>query len=174
MALSVPAQRTWAAAYKVTAADMNANVRDAVNFLLNTPFAQVYQNSSQSIPNATYTAVTFDTAEFNNDGAWTSGSNTRWTCQTGGTYRVSAQISFNTNATGIREAQYVVNGGAVVTFNASAVSGAATQVVVPVFSQHFNAGDYIQVNAYQNSGGALTLATGPRATLLSVEYARNL
>lgn len=174
---TVPSEITMVAGHKVTAAEWNTNVRDAVNFLLNTPFAQIYQNSAQSIANAPaspYPLVSFDTATFNNDGAWSSGANTRWTCQTGGTYRVSGQIAFSNNGTGVREAQLAVNASILQTFNASANSGVATQVIIPTFSMHFAVGDYITIGAYQNSGGALNLSAGPQSTFLSVKWESNL
>lgn len=170
---TVPVQRTWAATYKVTAADLNTNVRDAVNFLLNPPAAEIFQSVAQSPLNATVTLITFDTAVINNDGAWGSGTSTTWTCQTAGTYRVTGAVSYAANATGVRGVQPQVNGSALFTAYFPPPPAGTATVVIPTWSQHFSVGDTLKIGAYQTSGSALALATGPQMTFLNVRWESN-
>lgn len=174
MALSVPSQRTWAAAYKVTAADLNANVRDAVNFVLNPDAAQAHQGTVQSIPNATNTAVTLDTLDANyNNALWVNSATTKFTIVNAGTYRLSGMVSFAGNATGVREAFFRVNG--TTQLNTPVLPGNANvvTVAVPPTRIHLNAGDYVELCCYQNSGGALNTYATFGATYALVEYAAN-
>lgn len=172
MALSVPSQRTWTAGYKVAAADLNANVRDAVNFLINPDAAQAHASAIQSIPNATFTAVALDTldATYNNT-LWVTGSNTKFTIVNAATYRLSGMVSFAGNSTGIREACFRVNGSTLL--NTAVVPGNTNvvTVVVPPTRIHLNAGDYVELCCYQNSGGSLNTYASSGATFGLVEFA---
>lgn len=159
----VPALRTWTAGEIVTAAMLNTNVRDAINFLLSKPYVSVYQTAAQSIPTATFTAINFDTEETDNDGMHSTGTNpSRLTAVTPGWYLVSGQVAYAANATGSRNARLGVNLAVVpasgtTTLPANGNLGVATVATRAVF---LNAGDFVQIQGMQSSGGALNTGVG--------------
>lgn len=178
---TVPAQRTWTAGELVDATMLNTNVRDAVNFLLtNKPHAQLYKTATQSLTNSTWTDVTWPVEEYDNDGGHSTSSNTnRYVAQTAGKYMVSGALAFTTNASGTRGIRLVVNGS----LAANAIAG--TQVLVSTSSGfatciHMSAsivtlgvGEWVGMQAWQSSGGALTLVAeasgeGCRMTIMYV------
>ena len=165
MPLGIPSQRTWATNDIVTAAMMNANVRDAVNFLLNVPVFYGQQSTTQSIANNTYTALSLDTNIYDTySGHSTVTNNSRYTAQQPGLYMIIGRSGFTTNATGARGALIIYNGGGVssttpnvTTGNAGASAFSYTEVVA---FQLMAIGDYVEVFGYQASGGALSTTTG--------------
>jgi hypothetical protein len=92
---TVPTVPTFTAGSVVTATTLN-QLGTAVSFLLAPPKAVLQQvNSSpfgggQSIAATTATAIGWNNAINNSDSAWSSGNNTRFTCQTPGYYLFEA------------------------------------------------------------------------------------
>lgn len=171
---TVPVEMTMVSGHKVTAAEWNSNVRDAVNFLLNPDAAQSYQSAAQSIPNGADTAVALDTNEINVNGMWATGANTKFTAANAGTYRCSGQVTFTSNANGLREAFFRVNGSTVLKRPVYSPPNTNTfTATAPAVRIHLNAGDYVELCAYQNSGGALNTYVASGATFALVEFASN-
>ena len=151
-------------------AKLNQLAYDAA-FLL-TPPGQVLLTSTgaQSIPNATLTAVTWNTATGSGpDTMWTAGS--QCTAQTPGYYDLDAQVNFTSNATGARQAMFRVTTGpgnpagpGVTTifglFSATPSSGIFAIVTTGMTGPYMYAGDYVEVLAFQTSGGALNTVAG--------------
>jgi hypothetical protein len=158
MVLAVPTQDTFTVGEVLTAALMNKNVRDAVNFLANPPAAVLYSAASQSIPNATETSLNFDSEVLDTyNGHNVATNNSRYTAQVAGWYFVIGACWFNNNGTGYRRVDLYVNGAgltanAQATMNASSGVGSGMQVMGLV---HLNVGDYVEVYGLQNSGAAL-------------------
>jgi hypothetical protein len=146
-------------------------ITSALNFLMTRPNAEIRQAVAQSIPNATFTALTFDTKDLDSALGWSSGSNTRYTAQYAGVYAFSGACSFTSNATGIRGVAWSLNG---TLLNQSgtfftAVSGNTTGVPAPTLSVFMNVGDFMELKAFQNSGGAvLTVVATNNQPFLSV------
>lgn len=122
------------------------------------PRARAYATATQSIPNATYTALTFDSEQYDTDSIHSTASNTdRLTCTTAGVYHITANVHFDVSATGGRIAAIVHNN---ITFvqrqvlDPSSVASFGTQFVVSADYQ-CAAGDYFQLQVYQTTGGAL-------------------
>src|SRR5262245_57949091 len=72
------------------------------NFFLNKPAFAVYSAANQSVPNATLTALTFDTEYLDDDPAGGAGHSTsvdtsRYTAQYAGWYRVSGLSGWAAN-----------------------------------------------------------------------------
>jgi hypothetical protein len=163
---TAPAPRTWQNDQDyMTAATLNLEIRDALNFLLAPPRAILRRVAAQSIPNLTTptTPVQWDTEDQDTAGGFTLASNTRYTAQYPGRYKISCVIGWTANATGLRVLAVNVNGGANVvmaivnnvgTGLSTVVSGAIT---IP---WQFSIGDYFQVQISQGSGAALTHAGG--------------
>lgn len=170
---TVPAPKTWIAGEIVTAAYLNG-VRDALLFLLARPYVSVRQSVAQSLASNTWAGITFTTEETDNDGMHSTGSNTsRLTAVTPGWYQVSGQVAFAANAAGSRNARLAVNGTAVdatgtTTLPGNGNIGVATIAARAVF---LNAGDYVEIQGMQSSGGALnTSASGEYVSALTATW----
>jgi hypothetical protein len=149
-----------------TAAFWNAQVRDAVNFLLNPPEMTAYQSSAQTIPTGVATAVTLDVNVIDSYGGHsTVTNNTRYVAQVSGFYTCAGIAAFSPNATGVRTVSLQVNGTTGVPasqaiFQAVTSAGINTNVPTRTMDVFLNAGDYIELMATQTSGGNLALQTG--------------
>jgi hypothetical protein len=140
---------------KLTAAQLNSNVRDAVNFLIAPPAVALTQSASQSIPTAAFTALTWDTEGVDSDNMHSTTVNTdRITAVTAGWYLVTAAVEFATSATGARIVNIKKNGTSVLAGNNAGPE--SFQMPQSVTCLVFLAvGDYVQALAYQASGGSL-------------------
>jgi len=130
------------------------------------PSVRVYRSTAQSIPNATFTAMSFDTVRYDVGPSphWVAGSPTRLTCQVAGTYAVWAGVQYN-GATGgyTRVAQIYKNGS--IYLGSGGVGGAASNAGgAPAASNativQLSIGDYVEALAYQDSGAALNTYGG--------------
>ena len=118
------------------------------------------KSTSQSIANNTETAVTFDTEDFDTNGFHDNATNnSRITIPSGyaGKYLFTYMVTFVSNSTGIRYLGIRKN-GTVVKYPAEN-SAIATDSTPLSFSVILNlaVGDYVDIVAYQNSGGSLNL-----------------
>jgi len=134
------------------------------------PRCKAYKTGgAQSISDSTATVITFDAESFDvgtmHDNAT---NNTRLTIPSGGDglYVVTAGVAFTGNATGVRALTLKLTGTAVSDTQDSSVA-AATHIMQLSAISLAVAGDYFEVFAYQNSGGALNVVTGASVTFLS-------
>ena len=127
-------------------------------------------DSSQSIANDTYAIVTFDNEIIDTDGFHdNTTNNSRITIPTGkgGKYLVTAVVHYAAHATGYRKA-FVTKNGAVFTGDSIAdqrtggFSGSGSE---PTFNGivELDAGDYLMLNGWQNSGTTLNMVGFPSA-----------
>lgn len=128
--------------------------------LASQPAARVYHSVNQSIANATYTALAFNSERFDTDAMHDpTTNNSRLTAKTAGKYLVLGHFAYSANSTGFRFAALRVNGGsyyAEITYSAQA--GTQTEVlVVTLLDLALN--DYVELIAYQSSGGSLNVET---------------
>ncbi|WP_084963761.1 hypothetical protein [Thermoactinospora rubra] len=90
---TIPSPRTWTVGELVTAAKMNADLRDGLNFLLAPPLAALRKSVNQLIPQTSPTEVTWDVEDIDRDGGHSNVTNpSRYTAQTAGWYQVSVTI----------------------------------------------------------------------------------
>ena len=159
----VPSPRTFTVSETETGGYLNT-VRDALNFLLNRPVAVITQTTAQS--NSTASAITFNATTVDTYGGHSnSTNNSRYTAQVAGWYWVRGNVLFVSNVTGNRSCQLYKNGTALTTsfvvYPAASTNYAAMgfETSTLVF---LNAGDYVELFASQDSGGALNtyVATG--------------
>jgi hypothetical protein len=165
MALPVPAPPDRSAGSRLTAAIYKADVTDSVTFLANAPIFLGAQTIAQSIPNNTLTPLTLDTEIIDTyNGHSTSVNTSRYTPTVGGYYLVIGMYGPAANGTGNRFLLIYKN-GALVTLGqgggpaATASNSGSVQAVASV--QCNGSSDYIEVVAFQNSGGALNTAPSP-------------
>lgn len=140
----------------VEAAAPNADVRGAL----------VKRTTDQSIPNNSFTAVAWDGETYDTDSIHdTATNNSRLTVPAGVTkIRLTSNITFDFNANGTRQAEILKNGSAI-----NADGGARVHIgnqgTLPSFLNLDTAvldvtpGDYFEIQVWQNSGGALGLAS---------------
>ncbi len=120
---------------------------------------RVYNNANISIPNATSTALTFNTERYDNGGLHSTVSNTgRITIVEGGRYLLGVTVSFASNGVGIRQLALRLNGAGPSIAIQQFVASAATKHGLVVVTEHdLIAGDYAEVFVHQASGGALNV-----------------
>lgn len=164
-----------------TSSEMNTFVRDPLLFLFSKPAAELRQTVAQSIPNVTWTSITFDVEDLDSDPAGTGGHSTssntsRYVAVYAGWYRVSGGVEFAINATGQRACAWAVNGTLVAASRTLISATAALGMGVPAKTKlvFLNIGDYVEMQVYQNSGGALnTAVVAEGAPSMSVVWERN-
>lgn len=122
------------------------------------PQARVYNNAALTLTTGTVATLTFNTERFDSGSLHSTSSNTgRLTAPVTGLYMAGAHVSFASNATGIRLLRVRLNGSTVIgTQLMPAVSGDSTVVSVSTLYQ-LTAGDYVEAQAYQTSGGNLNV-----------------
>jgi len=170
---TIPTFITWVTGQVVTAAQLNANVRDGGNFFLSWPVAELRQTVAQSIANGTPTAVTFDTEDIDTDNGHSTVSNTsRYVGQTAGRFQVSGGVGFAASATARRSAQWFKNGSVINAGSAMVPATAANDMAVAARTMTVflnGSTDFVELDAYQESGGALnTFVTGNGQPSMSV------
>ena len=133
--------------------------------------AQAYRTTTQSIPDSLDTVVTFDIEDYDRGGIHDNAVNpSRFTVPRAGRYLVSGNITFTGNNAGIRYFYIRKNGGGLllVATQTATQSAANTQFGSSKVFQ-LEAGDYIEMIAYQNSGGALNVVGSSSGVALTME-----
>ena len=121
--------------------------------------ARVYHSSATSIPNNTFTPLTFDSEFFDTDGYHDPGANPgRLTVPADGIYLIMAGIFWQANVTGIRAARIIHSAApsfAMAWNNVPAGSTAVANNFSTIISM--TAGQYVIIDVLQDSGGALNV-----------------
>lgn len=118
---------------------------------------RVIRTTNQSISNNAVTAISFDTETYDaGSGLWVIGAPTRITIVTPGIYNFSGVLRFDANSTGERAILVRVNGSTLVASggegNPSASNDSRCDVAGDI---NLAAADYLELCAYQNSGGSI-------------------
>jgi len=129
------------------------------------PYVRVGLVGTQSIPNATYTAISFDTVRGDRGPSphWVSGSPTRLTCQVAGVYIIAWAVQFPASATGnTRLASARLNGATQLAYGGqmgltwlAAAGGMGTDATL----YYLNVGDYIELMIYHDIGSAQNITS---------------
>lgn len=146
----------------LTTTELN-QLRDAINFLYAPPRMKVRQTVAQSLPTATWTSILFDVEDYDTDpsgagGHSTSVNTSRFTAVYAGWYLVSGGVTFGSNSSGFRATRWAVNGSAVnasQSTNVTIPAGNPHSVAARVDSVFLDVGDYVEMQGWQSSGGAL-------------------
>lgn len=135
-------------------------VLDRIEFLNSRPMFHAVQTVAQTIGNGAFTALTFTTEVVDNYGGHsTSTNNDRYTIQVDGWYQLTGGTGWVASAstTTQRGSSWYKNGnqldGSQVLFTAGA--NTTLQQVARTMFVSCVAGDYIELRAYQNTGGNL-------------------
>lgn len=135
--------------------------------------ASVYRGAAQSISNATATALTFDNETFDTNTFHSNvTNNTRMTVPSGkaGKYLVTGVTYFTNNATGQRIVYIYKNGSNVIGTIQQGISGSIDCVVQTSFVLDLAVNDYVELYAYQNSGGSLNVFGNSSSSGFQVSY----
>lgn len=168
MARSTPIPATEVPGGFVTSALWNAQVGAALQWFFGTgagngvPRFRARASTGQAFASSTnHAPVNLDEEDYDSEGGHSTTTNpSRYTCQVPGIYRITAQGSFTTNATGGRCVAIMVNGGLVAQARSPAMPAGQSWVLQANIDHYLNIGDYVEVGLYQNSGSSLTTATG--------------
>jgi outer membrane protein assembly factor BamB len=117
--------------------------------------------------------MTFPSEQFDTNGFHSTTTNTsRITIPTGlgGYYLVSGNLRFATNGTGSRVLMLRKNGSDLLTITEYAGTASATATGRGTLIWNFAAGDYLEILAYQSSGGNLTLYAREEETPFQVQF----
>lgn len=132
---TIPNPITWVAAAVLTAAQLNTNVRDAINFLLGSganahPYTFAYQSSGQALVAATLTTAVLDSEVEDSDNIHASTG--VFTIVTPGLYHFIAQGSFGgtTFASGNSDQVILAKNGTTVAENSQPANNALHRVQV--------------------------------------------
>lgn len=166
------APATVVTATTITSAWGNS-VKAATDFLANPPACRVWNNAAISVANSTWVALTFNSERWDTNTMHDTVTNTgRITIVTAGLYILTGHAEFAANATGMRGLQLLRNtdadGIAQIYYQAAPVSTGTAVSLSTVWK--FVAGDYVQLRAFQNSGGALNVNTNPANTFFTPEF----
>lgn len=135
-------------------------------------YTSVNRTGSQAITNASFQSAIFDTVESNEFGMWNASNPTRITIVSPGVYLFTFGIVYANNATGVRYASCVRNasGSHQMLDNRAANTGAGGNplyVDVGIMNTAV-AGDFFEMQAYQDSGGSLAISGGAGISFLRV------
>lgn len=121
--------------------------------------------TTQSIPNSTQTVINWDFDYTDPAGLHNIASNNSAIyVKAAGWYQIQAQVQFVYNATGYREISLLKNGSSLdrTTAIVAPITGTAAYASTSILT-YLIPGDYIEVRAFQNSGGALDVRTNQSA-----------
>lgn len=141
-------------------------VRDDLEYLArNKPHARVYNSAAISLPTGAVTALTFNSERYDIGACHSTSSNTsRLTVPSGeaGKYLIGATVGFAANPTGYRAILLQVNGVTTIAQQDAISLGAGSAMYLSICTENaLAAGDYVELKAFQNSGGNLNaLASG--------------
>lgn len=178
--LPVPSPAAFSDLTAISGTFLNSNVRDTINFLAFPPMARLSnQGGSQTVPNNSETAITWNTATVlgvnsDNYGGWSSGTNpTRYTFPVAGRYWVHGQAAFGASSAATWQVSLRVNGSSATEWFGGRVNGPGTSTAgTTLIAERYlrvNAGDYVEVMAFQNSGAGSAMAvTSPTTSKLIV------
>lgn len=160
-----------AAGGRINASDIN----EAIDASAEKPMCVLRKGTVTSVANNSTAALLWDAEDLDTHGWHNNSSNTsRITPTKAGWIRITATVTFSGNTTGRR--------GIVIRFNGSstwwgttfiATSSANVTVTVTVSVPANGSGDYFEVGAFQDSGGALNTAD-TTSTRFEAEWLRDL
>lgn len=150
----------------------------ALNAVTDPPLLFAYQIVTQSLLNSTWTAVTMTAEVVDTISGHSLVTNTsRYTPNVSGTYEVYGQVAFAINATGDRGAQFRKNGAVTdgLQYGAARAMSGGNFAGIAVTSGMVNLNgstDYIEVYAFQDSGGTISTSYGAGFTTSFMQIRR--
>lgn len=157
MAWTDPPDKTVAAAGP-TAADWNTYVRDNIAALRVRPMCRVRRTTTQSIPNATWTTITWDAERYDTANMHSTSSNTdRIVAPIAGMYEIIAHALIAISTSPDRIIGLMLNGVTEIARSRYPLQIAFAARLHVATQVYLNAGDYVTCRVYQSNGSALNL-----------------
>jgi hypothetical protein len=168
--MAIPTPHDFAASEFVNDTTMDSGVRDPLNYLLSPPHVKVYRSANASIANITWVLVAgWDSEEYDDPtrpSHSTSTNPSRLIAPEDGVYQLIWECIWAA-ATGQRTLKWKKNaadvdtaGTLIVQQQIDATGGGATTSEDGAVETALNAGDYLQMFIFQNSGGAVNMIGG--------------
>lgn len=135
--------------------------------------SRIYRATAQSIPTATLTAIAFSTESFDAEDMWIAGSPTRLTVPAtrAGKWLIVGGVSYVGSLTGLREARIAKNGtDQVINRRTTLAAAGESSFVQATALVEAAAGNYFELFAYQDSGGALNTVGGFATTWFAAQF----
>ena len=175
---TVPDPKTWSVAERLTAAGLNAQLRDPLDFLLAPPLVDVYRTADKSIANSTWTLLDWDAESRDTDSMHdVSTNNSRIIAQTAGRYLINLTVAFASVGTGAGRLTVRKNAAGVDTGGTRAYpirlqpfQAANFNVIDANFEADLVAGDYLEAFVFQSSGAALNVNAGPTLSFFQMRW----
>jgi hypothetical protein len=133
--------------------------------------ARIFNSTTQSLANSTWTAITMNSETYDTDGFHSTSTNTsRITIPTGlgGYYLAIGNLAFAANATSWRGIGIYKNGSEVVGAYTDYAGGTTGTVQIISDIMNLVAGDYIELYGRQNSGGNLNTSGASNVSWFTV------
>jgi hypothetical protein len=127
--------------------------------------ARVFNSVAIATVSAVFKILTFDSERRNDGSVHNTGFNiSRLTAPIAGWYAITGHIVFASNATGLRDAAILLNGATIIaqTLFPAATTNVTNISIAAIY--YLNAGDYVELEAYQDSGGALNVTAAGNYT----------
>jgi len=119
--------------------------------------ARVYSSTGTIISHNTTTTIAFDSERYDTNGIH-SGSSSQLYCNTAGKYIIHGQVEFADNQTGVRNLYIQLNRTTYLNIinNTPSPASFPTRMEIATITD-LDVGDYVELRAFQNSGGDLSL-----------------
>lgn len=175
---TVPSPKTWSVAERLTAAGLNLELRDALNFLLAPPLVDVYRTADKSIANSTWTLLDWDAESRDTDSMHSnSTNNSRLIAVTPGRYLVNINVAFASVGTGAGRLTVRKNSAGSDTGGTRAFpirlqpfQAANFNVIDANFEVDMAANDYLEAFVFQSSGAALNVVAGLTTSFFQMRW----
>lgn len=164
--MAVPSEGAWVDGDPLDTTNLNAQVRDALTWLMEPPAAHLRQTAVQTnLANNTFTSITFTVGEDldSQDGHSPTTNTSRYTAHEDGWWMLTGGVSVEANATGRRMTQWAKNGTVVSGSRIDTLALSAGESVIPARTIFISlsAGDYVELQLWQNSGGTRSTVVLP-------------
>ena len=129
---------------------------------------RVYLNTTQTIPNATFTKIQLNAKNYDAQNEFDSTTNYRFTATKAGVYKISATVDFSTFSDAGAFLLMFYKNGVEVSRKFSRSASTAEYGDTHTDTIYLSAGDYIELWVYQNSGASRNVTYGSNITFMSI------
>lgn len=159
--MAYTAPKTWVTGEVVDAAGLNTYLRDNDLWVLtDSPCARAFNSAAFGTATATATNIPLNSERFDNASVHSTTSNTSRLTNpvgAGGKIIFGAQLEWQTNATGTRLALVILNGTTLIGGDSTLGTAGVAAITGAISAYSLAAGDYIEIQGYQDSGGGLNV-----------------